>query len=119
MNSLTLWLYIASGVVIGLLAAFAAHNRRVGWKKTRTTLAEALDGLYADLGLSVEPGDSEPGRMTITRRTETAVDPADFSEQLTRLMKALGEAAARPNEVKAGEGDTRPRGRLLVQIQGR
>jgi hypothetical protein len=104
MNSLTIWLYASSVVVIGLLAAFAAHNRRVGWKKSRITLAEALDDLYADLGLSVEPQQEvERNHVISAQRVGVAVDPTDFSDQLICLSKALGEAASvTPNEAKTG-----------------
>jgi hypothetical protein len=118
MNSLTIWLYVASGVVIGLLSAFAIHNRRSGWKKSRTTLAEALDDLYADLGLSVDlPQEPERSHLMVARREETPVDPSDFSDQLIRLTKALGEAATvKPNEAMAGEN---ARARELAKVQFR
>jgi hypothetical protein len=114
MNSLTICLYVTAGLVVGLLAAFAVHNRKVGWKKSRTTLAEALDDLYADLGLSDElmagPGrvEQHPARRhhwVTSRHEEILVDPNDFSDQLIRLKMALGESArvgARDVPVKAG-----------------
>jgi hypothetical protein len=93
MNSLTIWLYVASGLVIGLLIAFAAHNRKVGWKRSRATLAEALDDLYADLGLSVKLVETERHHVVTTRREDVSVDPTDFSDQLIRLKRALGSSA--------------------------
>lgn len=101
MNSLTICLYVASGLVIGLLTAFAAHNRKVGWKKSRTSLAEALDDLYADLGLSVEPVEEERRHLVTAQRRVELVDPNDFSDQLIRLKLALGASASTgANEVK-------------------
>jgi hypothetical protein len=102
MNSLTICLYVTAGLVIGLLAAFAVHNRKVGWKRPRATLAEALDDLYADLGLSdeplagpvlVEPHPAERRHWVTSRPEEILVDPNDFSDQLIRLKMALGESA--------------------------
>jgi hypothetical protein len=114
MNSLTIWLYVSSAVVIALLSAFAIHNRRVGWKRSRTTLAEALDDLYADLGLGVKPAEKVEGSHMVTHRhIEAAVDPGDFSDQLIRLTQALGETTSlTPNEAL-------PRERKLVPAQVR
>jgi hypothetical protein len=92
------------------LTAFAVHNRKSGWKKSRVTLAEALNDLYADLGLSVEPAAAEPHEaerhhLVTSRREEVLVDPNDFSDQLIRLQLALGESTAvgaRHVPVKAG-----------------
>jgi hypothetical protein len=113
MSSLTISLYICSGVVIGLLTAFAAHNRKVGWKKSRTTLTEALDDLYSDLGLNPAVAEAEPLHQLITRKVATRVDPADFSGQLIRLKSALGESTPVPaSEPKAQE-------REMVQVQVR
>ena len=116
MSSLTLYLYISSGVVIGLLAAFAAHNRKVGWKKSRTTLAEALDDFYEDLGLGTPVAGMEPQQPFITRKL-VQVDPADFSSQLIRLKGALGDSTAvTPQESKVPEG---VREDQLVKVQVR
>jgi hypothetical protein len=99
MNSLTILLYLLSVAVIALLAVFAAHNHRSGWKKTRTTLTEALDDFYDDLGLNV--------RDTPARTTSVSLDPGSFSLQLANLQSALGEAnsvtaaAAGPAPVQA------------------
>jgi hypothetical protein len=117
MNSLTIWLYVSSGVVIGLLSAFAIHNRRVGWKKSRTTLAEAMDDLYADLGLSVEPAqEAERNYIVMPRRVETGGDPSDFSDQLVRLTKALGESTS-VKPVSAGEAKTLERELAPAQVR--
>jgi hypothetical protein len=120
MNSVTIWLYISSGLVIGLLSAFAVHNRRVGWKKSRTTLTEALDDFYADLGLSVGPAEQEDiKRMVVSRRVEAKVDPTDFSDQLLRLTTALGEASrAKPTSGSTGDAAKTPE-RALVPVQTR
>jgi hypothetical protein len=110
MTSLTLCFYVAAGAVIGMLTAFAVHNRRVGWRKSRTTLAEALDDLYADLGLSVGPGvEQAHTHLVAARREEVPVDPADFSDQLLRLKIALGDgAAATPREDRVREREMVP-----------
>ena len=117
MNSLTIWLYVSSGVVVGLLSAFAIHNRRVGWKKSRTTLAEAMDDLYLDLGLSVEPPQETERNYTITpRRVEAGGDPSDFSDQLLRLTKALGESTS-VKPISTGEAKTLERELAPAQVK--
>ena len=83
MNLLTLSLYLSAGAVIGLLTALAFHNRRAGWKKSRTTLVEALEDFYSDLGLSVQP---------LTAPQPAPSNPSDFSAQLVNLKSALGDA---------------------------
>ena len=118
MSSLTIWLYVSSGLVIGLLSAFAIHNRRVGWKKSRTTLAEALDDLYADLGLAIEPSQEiEPSHTIVTKRVESAGDASDFSDQLIRLTKALGEASVKPGEAVTAEKKVRGRDTAPAQVR--
>ncbi len=118
MTSLTLCLYVAAGAVIGMLTAFGLHNRRVGWKKSRTTLAEALDDLYADLGLSVAKAEVAPTHFISPRREELPVDAADFSDQLLRLKIALGDVGAvSPRE--GGLPENRVREREMVSVQTR
>jgi hypothetical protein len=114
MNALTVWLYISSGVVIGLLVAFAKHNRKVGWKKSRTTLSEALDDFYADLGFSVRAPEPERSYI-VTSRPAEPVDQGDFSDQLIRLKNALGDAAT----VTQPEVEEKKRGRETAPIQRR
>lgn len=118
MTSLTIWLYASSGAVIGLLSVFAIHNQRVGWKKSRTTLAEALNDFYSDLGLGVEQShETERAHIITARRVEAHVDPIDFSDQLIRLTEALGGAAVKPTEATTEE--TKKSERELVPVQVR
>jgi hypothetical protein len=87
MSSLTLGLYSCSAVTIGLLVAFAARNRKAGWKKSRTSLDQALDDLYLDMGLGVNPGVHVDEKVS-----QPPVDPGDFSMQLIKLRDGLGES---------------------------
>jgi hypothetical protein len=101
MFSLTLVLYLASAAVIGVVAAFAAHNRKTGWKKSRMTLAEAVDCFYADLGLAAESTPPSPVRLVHVSEIPAALDPGEFSFQLMNLRSALGDSAMQPTETAA------------------
>jgi len=97
MISLTLGLYACSAVTIGLLIAFAAHNRKAGWKKSRTSLSQALDDLYEDFGLGVSPGVNVDEKVS-----QPAVDPGDFSMQLIKLRDGLGETKGVADQAEQG-----------------
>jgi hypothetical protein len=89
MISLTLCLYLCSGLVIGLLVLFSAHNRKTGWKKSRATLSEAIEEFYADLGLAARVNDSSQVRPV---GIGEACDASEFSLQLVNLRSALGDS---------------------------
>ncbi len=84
-------------------------------------LAEALDGLYADLGLGAMTGldgntVEQPQGLPV-RRQDAPLDPTDFSEQLKRLRSALGEAAGvKPGAVEESLPGNRESSLVPVQI---
>jgi hypothetical protein len=92
MTLLTLYLYICSGLTIGLLTAFSVHNRKSGWKKSRTTLAEALECFYSDFGLGEVEPEHARSRQYSVRQTASPVDAGDFTLQLINLKNALGDS---------------------------
>jgi hypothetical protein len=83
------WIPIYAGgtSLIALMVAFSAHNRKIGWKRTRPTLIEALNDLYADLGVG---NDAVPSTPLVA--VPPAITDADFSLQLLKLRGALGES---------------------------
>lgn len=82
------WIPIYAGAtsLIALMVAFSAHNRKIGWKRSRPTLIEALNDLYADLGVADA---TQSAAAPVTLRP--AVSDVDFSNQLLKLRGALGE----------------------------
>lgn len=81
------FIYASGAALITLMAAFAVHNKKIGWKRARPTLLEALNDLYADLGVGMDaPQGSVP---TINH---SAPPEADFSLQLLTLRGALGSS---------------------------
>jgi hypothetical protein len=84
------WIPIYAGAtsLIALMVAFSAHNRKIGWKRSRPTLIEALNDLYADLGVG---SDATPSAAPVVMRP--AVSDVDFSLQLLKLRGALGESS--------------------------
>jgi hypothetical protein len=70
------------------MVAFSAHNHKIGWKKSRPTLIEALNDLYADLGVGNDPVPSIPPVVV-----PPAITDQDFSLQLLKLRSALGEGS--------------------------
>jgi cell division protein FtsW (lipid II flippase) len=72
MISLTLYLYASSVLTVGLLAAFAVHNQKSGWKKSR--ISPYQDRRASSLKTSVQ-------------------DVEGFSFQLINLRNALGNSA--------------------------
>jgi hypothetical protein len=81
-------IYLSAAGAIGVLAAFAAHNRKTGWKKTRPTFVDALSSFYMDLGLAT---DAHTPSAPVLRQTTTD-EATDFSLQLLRLRTALGSS---------------------------
>jgi hypothetical protein len=71
MISLTLCLYATSVLTVGLLAAFAVHNQKTGWKKSRTSPNVEWCEPNVDSG---------------------SQDVRGFSFQLVNLRTALGES---------------------------
>ena len=71
MISLTLCLYASSVLTVGLLAAFAIHNQKSGWKKSRMSLHQDC----RDSNVHTRPQDVR-----------------GFSFQLINLRNALGES---------------------------
>jgi len=99
-------IYLSAGMAISILGLFAAHNHRTGWKKTRTNLAEALDDLYADFGLSSEAPISQMNEVAAPSRSNAPVDARGFSLQLINLDKALRESTSTaPRVVEHVEGE--------------
>ncbi len=82
MTSQTIYLYSSAVTMIGVLVAFSKNNRKNGWKKSRTTLVEALHELYSDLGLTTDLSNPPTGPLL--------VNSADFTSQLLSLRGALG-----------------------------
>ena len=106
MHSLTPVIYLTAGMAIGILGLFAAHNRREGWRKTRTTLADALDDLYADLGLLPEAANAPNKNVVVPAQPRTVVDPGEFSFQLMNLDQALREStSSAPAVIRQSEGE--------------
>jgi hypothetical protein len=87
-------IYASATALAALMVAFSAHNRKIGWKKARPTMLEALNDLYADLG--VERSLSSLPSALIT----SAVPDADFSLQLLKLRGALGSSNPAPVDVE-------------------
>ena len=89
-------IYGASVLSIGMLALFARQNRKSGWKRERSTFAQAMSSLYKDFGIELEeaptprPESSVPPVWAPVRPSETI----DFSAQLLKLRGALGSAGA-------------------------
>jgi hypothetical protein len=79
-------LYAAAFVTISMLALFARHNRKSGWRKLRPSVDKALDRFYADLGVPAEP--QAPAVPAVV-----AEDALGFSRQLLDLRQALGNSA--------------------------
>jgi hypothetical protein len=104
MLSLTLGLYACSGLTIALLAAFAAHNRRTGWKRSHASVARAFEDAFTELGWSSDGGTAATPTESQRQTPFVAEDLADFSLQLVRMRAALGEA----NRVTIASGQARP-----------
>lgn len=78
-------IYASGAGLIILMFAFAAHNKKTGWKKIRPTLLEAIHDLYFDLGAQPE--------ITKAAPVIHADSPdLEFSTQLLRLRGALGNS---------------------------
>lgn len=84
MSSLTIYLYSAAVAVICALIAFSKNNRKNGWKKTRVTLAGAMEDLYGEIGRGTEL--NRPAAATVY------VNTMEFTSQLVRLRGALGSS---------------------------
>jgi hypothetical protein len=92
MSSELILIYASATALIALMVAFASHNRKTGWKKSRPTLLEALNDLYADLGVGSEsPAASLPAPVANAGPQDT-----DFSLQLLKLRGALGSVSTSP-----------------------
>jgi hypothetical protein len=88
MSSELIPIYAGGIALIALMVAFSSHNRKTGWKKTRPTMLEALNDLYADLGVGIESSTS-----SLPASVAPAAPPdSDFSLQLLKLRGALGNS---------------------------
>jgi hypothetical protein len=103
MDLLTVYLYGSAGIVVGLLALSAAQNRRSGWRKSRGSFSEALDDVYADLGLSLKVPNRESNHVIVRAGPGVTADFSAFSNELINLDKALGSGQT----ITAAEGNER------------
>lgn len=76
----------AAIATIGMLALFARHNRKTGWRKERPSLEKALNLFYADSGMEAEE------KAPVAPQTNPAA-ALSFSAQLVQLRNALGTTA--------------------------
>jgi hypothetical protein len=92
MSSEMILIYASATALIALMVAFASHNRKTGWKKSRPTLLEALNDLYADLGV----GSESPASSLSAPVVNAGPRDTDFSLQLVKLRGALGNMSTSP-----------------------
>jgi hypothetical protein len=93
-------IYGSSILAIGVLALFAGHNRKTGWKRQRGKFAQWLnefyEGAYVD-GVASESVFRETSRPVVTAWTPlTDSEVIGFSQQLIKLRSSLGAAGTSP-----------------------
>ena len=114
-------LYATSVLTIGMLAVFARHNRKTGWKKQPGALGRWIGHFYNDLSMVAEEASVESvsdENLAVKSRLPavpswapvTAAESVGFSAQLLHLRSALGAAGAAP----ASETAPQTRERELV-----
>jgi len=80
-------IYGCAVLTITMLGAFARQNRKSGWKRNRLNVVEALETLYADLGLAQPEATPMAGPEWKPVSVEEAIG---FSAQMLKLRGALG-----------------------------
>ncbi|MCU1263681.1 MAG: hypothetical protein JWO80_6566 [Bryobacterales bacterium] len=95
-------IYISSVVAIGVLALFARHNRKTGWKKQSGAFAQSVSDFYRSAYVE------EPVREEVSLQAPAipswaplgAPEAASFSAQLVNLRASLGTAGTAPQPAR-------------------
>ena len=93
MNSQTISLYSSAIAMITVLVGFSKANRKSGWRKSRTTLGEAFQDFYSDMGFNSNLNTPAP--------IQTSANHADFTAQLLSLRGALGSSIPMATPVRS------------------
>jgi hypothetical protein len=98
-------IYISSVVAIGVLALFARHNRKTGWKKQPGAFAQSVSDFYRSAYVE-EPAREEVPLQEVQAPAIpswaplAAPEAASFSAQLVNLRASLGTAGTAPQPAR-------------------
>ncbi len=86
--------YGTAFLTIGVLSFFARQNHKQGWKKQRTSFAQAVHQFYEDFGVAAP--DTQPSLPSPLLPSLTNADHFQFSTQLIKMRSALGAGGVAP-----------------------